>query len=438
MSSSSTPSSSRHSSLFALAPPPTPTSANDACSSSPFDHYSSSSCGSTKEDTPSFCQSILKASDQQQEQPQDSTVLQDDSPHDDASPAQLNKQDISVVNQPPPPSASSSSPLSSSATYHALLPARVCGRQDELAYLHQQCHDILWQQQQQHQAQQQKSSSTRTTTTRAAKLLLVSGISGLGKTQLVTSFLQQLQQQQHQGSKQKRKKITCMRGKFEARQAAEFAPFAAAISMFVQGLMQQKDDDENEQEKRDDDEDGNDSSSDRQPQQQMRQQQLIRERIRSKFEHQGGEYEILVAMIPALQAIFHSRNSSGKNRDAKLPATNNNNNPVSFTGKDDMMKFRYLFCRLLESMCSLEAPVVLFLDDLQWAGAASLELFRAVLTDTTIRGLVVVGACRNNEVALDDDLAILLRQMEDDGELLVSHVALSGLTLDETKEVSSE
>jgi histidine kinase len=62
---------------------------------------------------------------------------------------------------------------------------------------------------------------------------------------------------------------------------------------------------------------------------------------------------------------------------------------------------------------------VLFLDDLQWANKESIDLLAAVLTDVSIEGFMVVGACRGNEVAIHDGLSIMLRRLEDTYELCV-------------------
>ena len=54
----------------------------------------------------------------------------------------------------------------------------------------------------------------------------------------------------------------------------------------------------------------------------------------------------------------------------------------------------------VQEICRPEQPLVLFLDDLQWADIASLSLLKTVLTSTRVRGLHLVGAYRDNEVGL--------------------------------------
>ncbi|MEQ9364530.1 MAG: histidine kinase, partial [Leptospirales bacterium] len=52
-----------------------------------------------------------------------------------------------------------------------------------------------------------------------------------------------------------------------------------------------------------------------------------------------------------------------------------------------------------------DRPLILFIDDLQWADAASLRLLRVLLTATEIRYLLILGAYRDNEVEAEHPLA---------------------------------
>jgi predicted ATPase/anti-anti-sigma regulatory factor len=61
-------------------------------------------------------------------------------------------------------------------------------------------------------------------------------------------------------------------------------------------------------------------------------------------------------------------------------------------------RFHLAVQRLLRALGEPERPFVLFLDDLQWADPASLELLRVILTDEERGHLLLVGAYRDNEV----------------------------------------
>ena len=56
-------------------------------------------------------------------------------------------------------------------------------------------------------------------------------------------------------------------------------------------------------------------------------------------------------------------------------------------------------------------PLVLFLDDLQWADAHSLELLESIALDDADAALLVIGAYRDNEVDAQHPLTGLLEQL---------------------------
>jgi len=63
---------------------------------------------------------------------------------------------------------------------------------------------------------------------------------------------------------------------------------------------------------------------------------------------------------------------------------------------------------LLRAVASRKRPVVVFLDDLQWAGRTPLGVIDLVLCEESIEGLLLVGAYREDEVDAVDPLAALL------------------------------
>lgn len=72
--------------------------------------------------------------------------------------------------------------------------------------------------------------------------------------------------------------------------------------------------------------------------------------------------------------------------------------PAHLDGAEAKNRFNLLMQRLLGAFCSVDTPVAVFLDDLQWADAVSLRLLEAMLTDPECRHLLVIGAYRDNEV----------------------------------------
>ncbi len=76
-------------------------------------------------------------------------------------------------------------------------------------------------------------------------------------------------------------------------------------------------------------------------------------------------------------------------------------------------RFNRTMGRLLRALCAKDNVIVLFLDDLQWADSATLQLLRVVLTDDGIQRLFLIGAYRDNEVDAMHPLTLALRAVRD-------------------------
>jgi PAS domain S-box-containing protein len=61
-------------------------------------------------------------------------------------------------------------------------------------------------------------------------------------------------------------------------------------------------------------------------------------------------------------------------------------------------RFHLVFRRFINVFARAEHPLALFLDDLQWLDAATLDLIVDLLTQADVRNLLLVGAYRDNEV----------------------------------------
>ena len=190
-------------------------------------------------------------------------------------------------------------------------------------------------------------------------------------------------------------KVTFVRGKFQLQRVSPYPAFAEALRDFFQQIVRQTSM-------------GYNKSKAHKP----RNEKTLRQEIQKAV---GDELGLLAASIPAL-AVFLSQTGQF------LPVNSYSSGPES------LRRFRAVFCKMMASICSPEHPLVLFLDDLQWADAESLQLLSSLLEDTSIQGLAIVGACRDNEVSLDDNLAILLRDLEDRHDLNIFEVALKGLS----------
>src|SRR5215813_1686000 len=66
--------------------------------------------------------------------------------------------------------------------------------------------------------------------------------------------------------------------------------------------------------------------------------------------------------------------------------------------QDAQRRFQLVFRRFIAVFARPEHPLALFLDDLQWLDAATLDLIEDLLTQSDVRHLMLIGAYRDNEV----------------------------------------
>ena len=86
--------------------------------------------------------------------------------------------------------------------------------------------------------------------------------------------------------------------------------------------------------------------------------------------------------------------------------------PVSVAVVEVQSRLRQALLDLLGAVVSVECPVVMVLDDLQWADAATLGLLDAVLGGDGPPGLLLVGAYRSAEVDTTHPLAAMMSRWE--------------------------
>jgi PAS domain S-box-containing protein len=112
----------------------------------------------------------------------------------------------------------------------------------------------------------------------------------------------------------------------------------------------------------------------------------------------GGNAQLIVDLIPELELVLGPQ-----------PAVA----PLSLTQERE--RFHLVFRQFLRVFTGPGRPLLLFLDDLQWADAASLALIQHLVTHPDTRDLFLVGAYRDNEVGPTHPLALALAALREAG-----------------------
>ncbi|WP_414620159.1 AAA family ATPase, partial [Calothrix sp. CCY 0018] len=105
----------------------------------------------------------------------------------------------------------------------------------------------------------------------------------------------------------------------------------------------------------------------------------------------GEDGQIIIDVIPELEKII----------DTQPPAT-------ELSGIAAQNRFNLLFQKFVQVFTIKEHPVVMFLDDLQWADSASLKLIQLLMERGNQGYLLLIGAYRDNEVSPAHPLMIVL------------------------------
>lgn len=78
----------------------------------------------------------------------------------------------------------------------------------------------------------------------------------------------------------------------------------------------------------------------------------------------------------------------------------------------DPVQFRNQFEGFIRALCRADAPLVLFLDDVQWIDLAGLSLLQTLAMSPRFRNLFIIIAFRNNEVGPSHPLRFVLETLE--------------------------
>jgi PAS domain S-box-containing protein len=127
----------------------------------------------------------------------------------------------------------------------------------------------------------------------------------------------------------------------------------------------------------------------------------------------GPNGQLIVNLVPELELVI------GKQPPvAELPP------------QDAQNRFQMVFRRFLGVFARKQHPLALFLDDLQWLDAATLDLLEHLVTHPEVRHLLLVGAYRDNEISPSHPLLRTLEAIRA-VDVRVHEIVLTPLELDD-------
>ena len=130
--------------------------------------------------------------------------------------------------------------------------------------------------------------------------------------------------------------------------------------------------------------------------------------------------QLMVGLVPELKAIIGEQPPV-----PELPQ------------REAQARFQLVFRRLINVFARPEHPLALFLDDLQWLDAATLDLIEDLLTQPDVKHLLLIGAYRSNEVDPSHPLSRKLQAMRKDGASL-QNIILAPLTREDLEQLIAD
>jgi predicted ATPase/signal transduction histidine kinase len=224
------------------------------------------------------------------------------------------------------------------------------------------------------------SALERVTRQRRPEWILVRGYSGIGKSSVVHALHPQVL----------RRRGFLLSGKFDQLQRdVPYATLAQAFHGLVQQLLACTD----------------------------AEVESWRQRLLQAFEGLG---QVVVELVPALEWVV-----------GKQPAI------PELPPREAQNRFHRTFQRFLSVFATPEHPMVLFLDDLQWADLASLELLKFLATHPDTPPVLWVGAYRDVEVHATHPLARALEEIRKAGTRL-GDISLGPLAPEHTRQLVAD
>ncbi len=111
----------------------------------------------------------------------------------------------------------------------------------------------------------------------------------------------------------------------------------------------------------------------------------------------GENGQVIIDVIPELEHLI--------GKQPEVP---------ELEGSAGQNRFNLLFGKFIRVLATKDHPLVIFLDDLQWADSASLKLIQLLISETDTCYLLLIGAYRDNEVFPAHPLILTLDEIRKD------------------------
>ncbi|NEP43096.1 MAG: serine/threonine-protein kinase PknK [Okeania sp. SIO2H7] len=212
------------------------------------------------------------------------------------------------------------------------------------------------------------------------EMMLVAGFSGIGKTAVVNEVHKPIVRQRGY----------FIKGKFDQfNRNIPFSAFVIAFRDLMGQLLGESDD----------------------------QLQMWKGKI---LEAVGENGQVLIDVIPELERIIGAQPSAPE-----------------LSGSAAQNRFNFLFEQFIAVFTTKEHPLTIFIDDLQWADLASLNLMKVLMGDTQMGYLLLLGAYRDNEVFPAHPLMLSLAELEKQ-QTTISTITLAPLSIEHIDRLVAE
>jgi len=135
----------------------------------------------------------------------------------------------------------------------------------------------------------------------------------------------------------------------------------------------------------------------------------------------GNNGQVLIDVIPHLEFII------GPQPDV-----------ASVGPKEAQNRFNLVFQNFIKAISQSDRPLVLFIDDLQWADIASLALLKTIIVDQESKYLLIVGAYRDNEVNVTHPLIEMLEDIKKIAPKKLSFIQVNNLSIENINNLVSD